>query len=500
MVKLDVRRKKEAGQAVLLVVASMSIFLLGAVGLAVDGSHLYAQRQAAQAAADASAVAGIMSIFDGTGSGWDSSAYTCTKTDTTTPCVYARTNGFGKTSGTGADTVYVEPDPSGVTVSNLDAGTPNLLRVTVTRPVSMTLTKFVGLSSFNVKAQAMAAIVDVTSPVPMIITDPIGANALSMNGTTQIKICGGPTQSIQINSSSPSAFTGGGTVDLRKAGPLDTTGNCTAGTGANFGVFGGDSTNPGSVLLGIGHYVSPSSPIQDPLAGVPPPSVPTTSGTTTSVAQGTYGCTVSGGCILFSPGLWTGGISVPHPHDTLIFMPGVYYINGGGFDLKNTTASMCPVPASCSSDPVTGSGMVIYDTGPKSKSGCDSTGGFTIDTGVTASFLGADLSTASPPAAPTSPYYGILFFEDRNACAQTHTLGQGNGCFDLIGTIYITNTLALMKAGTDQTVDYHGTPCSSTANQGEIIVSDLSMQGNSQINMGLYPTGFLKVRQVALVQ
>ncbi|MBV9497803.1 MAG: hypothetical protein JO138_00370, partial [Acidobacteriaceae bacterium] len=51
MVKLDVRRKKEAGQAVLLVVASMSIFLLGAVGLAVDGSHLYAQRQAAQAAA-----------------------------------------------------------------------------------------------------------------------------------------------------------------------------------------------------------------------------------------------------------------------------------------------------------------------------------------------------------------------------------------------------------------------------------------------------------------
>ena len=69
MVKVAVRNKSEGGQAVLLVIAAMSIFLLGAVGLSVDGSHLYAQRQAAQAAADASAVAGIMSIFDGTNTG-----------------------------------------------------------------------------------------------------------------------------------------------------------------------------------------------------------------------------------------------------------------------------------------------------------------------------------------------------------------------------------------------------------------------------------------------
>ncbi len=40
------KRKSEAGQAVLLVVAAMSVFLLGAVGLGIDGSHLYAQRQA----------------------------------------------------------------------------------------------------------------------------------------------------------------------------------------------------------------------------------------------------------------------------------------------------------------------------------------------------------------------------------------------------------------------------------------------------------------------
>ena len=56
MVKPAVRKKKsEAGQAILLVIAAMSVFLLGAVGLAVDGSNLYAHRQAAQAAADAAA-------------------------------------------------------------------------------------------------------------------------------------------------------------------------------------------------------------------------------------------------------------------------------------------------------------------------------------------------------------------------------------------------------------------------------------------------------------
>ena len=90
MVKLAVQKKKsEAGQAVLLVVAAMSVFLLGAVGLAVDGSHLYAQRQAAQAAADAAAQAGIVSIFNGTNAGNLASTgdYWCTTTDTTSPCV-----------------------------------------------------------------------------------------------------------------------------------------------------------------------------------------------------------------------------------------------------------------------------------------------------------------------------------------------------------------------------------------------------------------------------
>ena len=44
--------KGEEGQAVILAAVAMSIFLIGAIGLGVDGSHLYAQRQMAQTAAE----------------------------------------------------------------------------------------------------------------------------------------------------------------------------------------------------------------------------------------------------------------------------------------------------------------------------------------------------------------------------------------------------------------------------------------------------------------
>src|SRR5947207_6477441 len=104
MVKSTVqRRKSEAGQAVILVIVASAIFLFGAVGLAIDGSHMYAQRQMAQAAADAAAQAGIMSIFDGTnGAGPHQFAtggsFTCGTSDAKTPCYYAQTlDGFNGT-------------------------------------------------------------------------------------------------------------------------------------------------------------------------------------------------------------------------------------------------------------------------------------------------------------------------------------------------------------------------------------------------------------------
>jgi hypothetical protein len=185
-------------------------------------------------------------------------------------------------------------------------------------------------------------------------------------------------------------------------------------------------------------------------------------------------------------------------HSNYIFDPGIYYIRGGGFSMKIVdSAGMC---VGCAPDANTGSGMLIYDTGTPAKP--TATGGFAMQTNVqNTTLVGAGL-TATGTTGPSAPYYGILFWEDRSADAQSHNLGQGNGCFDLIGTIYITNTLAIMQADPThyQSISYNGTPCSGTSHYGQTVTGELSMVGNTSVSMELYPQGFVKVRQVALVQ
>lgn len=505
------RIREEEGQATVLIALAMGIFLLGAVGLAIDGSNLFWQRTMAQTAADAAAQAAMMSIFDGTnGSGTTGFTATvgatplaCSTTDTRTPCVYAAQNGFGTTAGDSVTIYFPKATevPAGVTFSTTDP--VYAVKVTVTRSVKTTLMKLLGPTATTVKAIGMAGIVTVVSPTPILITDPTNSGTLSMNGSTSITICGGPSRSIQINSKNAAAYGGGGTVDLSHAGPAD-PGNCTTGTGADFGVFGGASSNPGSVSLGTtGHYLSPVSPIQDPLAGVSQPSDPGGSQpATTLIANGVDGCTNGGGCTLYSPGKYA---SLKPGKTTVIFKPGLYYVDGGGVDFKQTTGGgvnnngMC---VGCASDPNTGTGMTIFDTGPVS-GGFAQSGGFNIGTQASIALQGPTNTTTNSQGqtVPAAPYYNVLFWEDRTAATNSHTLGQGNGCFSLIGTIYITNTQAIMAANSThvQSVTYHGTPCSATVNQGDIIVSDLSLAGNTAISMNLVPYGFLTVRQVALV-
>ncbi len=473
-------RTRENGQAVILVIAAMGVMAIGAIGFALDGSHLFAQRQMAQTAADAAAQAAIMSIFNATnGSGAaafsTAASFNCTTatTDFRTPCQYAAMNGFGKIA---SDTVAVS-FPATATGVNLASPT-EIVKVSVSRSVPTTLMRFLGATATTVTATATGAVVTAAGPVPLAILHPTLSGVLSINGNTQIKICGGPPISVQINSSSATAYTGGGTVDLSHAGPMD-SGQCDTGTGADFGVWGGQTTNPGSVSLGTtGKYIAPSSPILDPLASVAAPLVPGSAGTTTSVGAGQYGCASS--CTLYSPGLWSGGLNIKN--DTAIFKPGLYYVSNGDFSLKNSTVSMCP-SASCAADANTGNGMVAYHTG---------SGSFNIQTNVTATLLGAPYNSA---------YKGILFFQDRSAAATSHTFGQGNGCFTLQGTIYVTNTLALMQADASryQSISYNGTPCSGTMVQGEIITDAISLVGNSQMNMNLNGSSYANVRQIALV-
>jgi len=524
------REDREEGQAIVLVVLAMGIFLIGAVGLGFDGSILYAQLRKAQLAADAAAQAAMLSVYDGTNTVSTNSAkfstgasFTCATGDARTPCKYAGLDGFN----TSADTITVDFPTSapGVTLSSVYP--TNLVKVTVSRSVSATLMRLLGSTSTTITATATAAIVDVNSPVPIIVIHPTSTSKLSspfsVQGTPSIKICGGPTRSIQVNSSSSTAANSGGSasIDLSKAGPNDTNGTCTTGTGADLGVWGGPSSLSGVSYGSSGKYVNPASWLQDPLRNVSPPSIPTVggavggaqlNGSQTSItagnsvapsAGGSVTCPLSTsphGCTLLTPGLYSTGLNLTNTY--AMFMPGIYYMQGSnGFQcaagcsavlVSGITDGSC---AKCSGTGWDGTqlngGMMVYNTG---------TGQFNLGANGSASLIGS-------PA--TSAYKGILLFEDRTAAANNvdqsphnqHTLG-GGGDLTLVGTIYLTNTRAttLATATRYQELDLQGNSGNATKIDGEIIVDALQLGGTGGITMSLNSNASYIVSEVALVQ
>lgn len=497
------RFKDEEGQAMVLMAISLSIFLFLAVGIAVDGSHIYLQHQMAQTAADAAAQAGMLSIFDGTNTSGaapftatQGTSFPCTTT-TSTPCAYANKNGFSSNSG---DTVNVSfPADTAAPGVSFSSDPVHLIQVTVQRPVGTIFMRVLGASATTVGASAMAAIVNVVAPVPILVTHPTLANSLSLSGTPVIQICGGPSRSIQVNSNSATAVSMGGnsSIDLSHAGPPD-PGNCTTGTGSDFGNWGGPSSSPSGISYGTtGHYVDPSSPIQDPLASVTPPAAPVNSGsmgTHSPLGNGISGCPSSPrkGCELYSPGLYTGGID--GKISTPVFKPGIYYIQSNQGMLCNALCDMYMATGFTDTGAgTTGTGwtgnILVYNTG--SLANPTATGPIS---------LGANGSISLVGSPPGSSYKGILFFQDRNAAAQSHSLG-GGGNLSLQGTIYLTNPLATMTTNPAhyQSLSLKGGSGNSTLIQGEIIVGTLSLGGNGSITMNLNSTATLTIREVALV-
>ena len=146
--------------------------------------------------------------------------------------------------------------------------------------------------------------------------------------------------------------------------------------------------------------------------------------------------------------------------------------------------SDCPA----STDPNIGDGMLVYN---KYTSGSAPT--FSVG-------ANGDIILKGTPQAGT--WGGILFFQDHTAPAVTHSLG-GGGDLQLQGTLYITNTAARTNSSAGftwyQSIDYRGNSSSATFVRGQIITDVLSLGGTADLYMQLEPQGFLKVRQVALI-
>jgi hypothetical protein len=383
---------REGGQAVILVVVAMSILLIGALGLAIDGGQMYAHRQMAQAAADAAAQAGIMSIFDGTnatsahpfGTGTPPIASSvCTTTDGRTPCVYARNNGFG---GTTADTVTLS-FPATVSGVGLSASTVPALAVSVQRTLQTGLIRFVGAAATSsITAKATAALIGSVSPDCVYVLDPQNtANTFqAINGVTVVvNGC-----SIIVNSSNSQAAE---ILYVNITAPaVDIVGKCNC-----------QGTYPPIVPV--------STPIADPFLSVAAPAVGACNFNNYSPGYGNW---------TLNPGVYCGGITINNGA-TATFNPGTYIINGGVLSVQGGST-------------VTGSGVMFYLTGTNA-----SYGSVNIANGANVTFS----------AQTSGPYLGILFFQDRTITSGNNATFAGGATMKLTGSLYFPTTAVSFSDG-----------------------------------------------------
>ncbi len=383
------RLRHQAGQASILVVLMLSLFLLAVLAFAVDYTNIWFQRQQMQTAADAACQAGAMDVYQ-LASGQTlpnmgfvlGTAGNCNSYSSNGPtmCWYANKNGFnGYTSGAATVAWTFPSSVPGVTAPPSSIAAYPFLQVSVSLPVKTYFSTLLTASQTQlVAASSTCGLTAIMQGAPIMILHPSLSGSLSYSGGASLTIVGGPPRSIVVNSSSVTAVSCGssGVIDTSKGGPNF--------TGSEVGTYGGPHTAPGpstgcngtnsntGLTAGFnggttGHWDWPASPVPDPYAAVPAAAGIKTVTPLTKVAHGngTYyynlaapemdGCPDTAptnygnyndstwwtcnlglygskswycrGCHEYAPGYYPNGIS-ENGNDVITFLPGVYYMDG----------------------------------------------------------------------------------------------------------------------------------------------------------------------------
>jgi len=463
----------ESGQVMLFKLLALGLFLIGSMAFAVDLSHLWFQRQAAQTAADAACTAGAMDLLlvqtnnitvgPYPGKFTPGNSFSCTNTTPNStgsgttnpaPCVYAALNGYPSAItnaqwasgilGDDVEIVFGGVAPPGV------AGIPTnrLMEVDVYQNVP---TFFAGLlrgqTTQSIRAVSKCGVDQAAAPIPLIVLDPLNpgntTSSFNIQGNPATTIYGGPQQSIQVNSSDAAAVAaiGSALIDLSQGGPQH--------TGSSLGVKGGPTTPPscntggsGSGFCGgtTGTWMSPHSPIQDPLASLQPPTAAQIAALTTypgsgggsftaataplgsavgtgQMVDGSDGCSGGGNCVVFVPGNYSNGIclgtSCPGSGNFSygIFREGIYYMQGD-LTLDSNSCVRMSQTAMPSGNTFHGWGGAVFffvgnaklnvnaNAGKPGPNGCDSTQQFNTATGGLGNGVYCDSTAALPANSP----------------------------------------------------------------------------------------------------
>ncbi len=524
----------EQGQAAISLVLILGLFLLGAIGLGVDLTNVWFHRQAAQAAADAACQAGSMDMLASSAgltppaSGFTiGTANNCVGQPSATMCTYAAANGYngtGLVSGASSNSVSWT-FPSSVTGVTSE-GPNSFLKVAISENIRTYLMSLVNASKYlTLNVSSTCGLVQVKAAAPMLVLSPSATGALTYSGGGGVVIAGGPSRSLQVNSSNATAvsWSASGMIDLSAGGPN--------GTGSDIGIVGGPSTVPtNGSSFGYnggttGTWKSNVLPLSDPYGSVPPPAsqklvTPTLGLGGVHVAYGTDGCPdIKYGCYEYSPGYYPSGLSQPNDYMTMIFQPGIYYLNGSFSPSNSVTLrvakpsgyqqtdgimfyflagslniSGCSGCVSSNIDPVPTTALTCDGSAPPASLNMPSTIGGNVlwaQCATNGTFWDTGNDTTDSRGAPGSR--GLLVFEDHaNTTAQTVFTGSGQLSF--AGSIYLHSNSYL------DIFNLSGGSSSGTFVLGEIVADQVQLSGSGMIRLALNPAATINVSKAAILQ
>ena len=309
-----------------------------------------------------------------------------------------------------------------------------------------------------------------------------------LRGCPSALFSGGPTVyfegSMQVDSACPAA----------NNGAMGTNGNAatlTFATGAKASLVGGFAPGP---LVVTPTPLTGQPVIADPLRNLP--AVPMSSLPVRSTSKLVLNNTFQA----LEPGVYTGGIELRNTSQAYL-RPGIYVMNGGGFQV-GAQASVFTIDGALSSTSTSTwendcrldtCGVLLYNRNASTSQDVLS--------------VGAGATVMLRPYAPTSDRNGtavgafknLLIWQDRSPLPTSNSLQpdvqlQGGGVFNMRGTLYAPSARVYLTGGSG------GSGGNSLDLTVQFISWDLTIQGNSRFNFFYRSNDFAQPIQYGLVE
>lgn len=452
-------RRQGRNGAVIPLVAVCLIIICGMLAFVIDGGLMLDARRKCQIVADLACLAAVSDLFDkyNTNQGKDvsNSAINCAL-----DC--ANQNGFNNDGTTNSVNVYTSQSNTNTyskysQYSQYGASTVTIptgyVEVVVTYQTKSYFSGVFGAPTFTVVghtvARAFYQATGVGNP-GILLLDPTGSGSFKANGNAM-------------------AITGNGAVVINSSASdgMQLIGNSTVKAQSYYfsGAPGYTLTSNAELMDSSGNVLSSTStlinsnvaPTPDPLSALPVPynGVAPSYGTYSGNKSGTFDSStlkLTQDTTTLTPGS-LGGLSASG-NANVVLQPGIYYVGDGGFSFTGNGNLTVSGPT----DPTTGNGVLIYQSG----------------TAGTISINGNGQVNIPPPTLGT--YQGISIFQDRTSTQTVSVTGNGTSTLNstTIGGSFYAKKGTLNVVGNGSTVDKLGS---------QYISYNLQISGNGNFTL-----------------